>query len=158
MPKIILRTLINAPQEVCFDLSRNIDLHRISTSHTQEKAIAGVTTGLIGLNEFVTWRARHFGIWFELTTRITQFEFPFSFTDEMKKGIFSYIKHRHVFEKKGEHTLMTDEFEYASPLGILGTIADKLIVEKHLRNLLVTRNEIIKEYAEKAVVKIPKKE
>jgi hypothetical protein len=40
-----LTTVIRAPVEVCFDLSRSIDLHIISTEHTGEQAISGVTTG-----------------------------------------------------------------------------------------------------------------
>ncbi|NJM41916.1 MAG: hypothetical protein HC853_14760 [Anaerolineae bacterium] len=38
------------------------------------RAIAGVTSGLIGLGQEVTWRARHFGIWQSLTVRITEFQ------------------------------------------------------------------------------------
>lgn len=51
MPVIILHTQINAPIERCFDLSRSIDLHKISTAHTKEEAINGVTSGLINLDE-----------------------------------------------------------------------------------------------------------
>lgn len=55
MPVITLDTYIQASREVVFDLSRDIDLHQISTRHTNEKAIAGKTSGLIGLGETVTW-------------------------------------------------------------------------------------------------------
>ena len=54
MPKIKLETEINAPQKIVFDLSRSIDLHKISTKETNEEAIAGVTSGLIGENQSVT--------------------------------------------------------------------------------------------------------
>ncbi len=57
-----LSTLIAAPRERVFDLARSIDAHQKSTGRTRERAIAGVTTGLIGLNEEVTWEAFHFGI------------------------------------------------------------------------------------------------
>ena len=57
MPTIKLETIIKSTIETCFDLSRSIDLHRISTANTNEKAIDGITKGLINLNEFVTWRA-----------------------------------------------------------------------------------------------------
>jgi hypothetical protein len=59
MPTIVLKTIIAAPINVCFDLSRSIDLHKISTSDTDEQAIAGITTGLISDGEFVTWKAKH---------------------------------------------------------------------------------------------------
>lgn len=62
MPKIELTTEINAPIEICFDLSRSIDLHQLSTAKTNEKAIKGVTAGLIGPDESVTWEAVHFAL------------------------------------------------------------------------------------------------
>ena len=76
MPKIELKTKIKADRKVVFDLSRSIDLHKISTKHTNEEAIAGKTSGLIGMDESVTWRAKHFGIYQELTSKITEFDRP----------------------------------------------------------------------------------
>ncbi|MDV3308737.1 MAG: hypothetical protein LOY03_07970 [Cyclobacteriaceae bacterium] len=60
MPRIELTTIIHAPIERCFNLARSIDLHRPSVVGTKEEAVAGVTSGLIGMGEQVTWRARHF--------------------------------------------------------------------------------------------------
>src|ERR1700743_832336 len=45
MVSIVERTSIHAPIERCFYLSLNIDLHQQSTAQTQERAVAGVTTG-----------------------------------------------------------------------------------------------------------------
>lgn len=73
MPVIRVETSINASAEICFDLSRSIDLHLDSTAETGERAIAGVTSGLIGMNEHVTWRAQHLW-WQELTSKITEFD------------------------------------------------------------------------------------
>ena len=95
MPIVKLETKINSTLEICFDLSRSIDLHKISTAHTKEKAIDGVTTGLINLNEFVTWQAVHFGIKQKLTSKITAFNKPFHFRDEQVKGAFKFIIHDH---------------------------------------------------------------
>ena len=69
MPKIELTTIIDAPIERCFDLARSIDLHKLSTAGTDEEAIAGVMSGLIGKNEQVTWKAKHFGITQKLTSK-----------------------------------------------------------------------------------------
>lgn len=148
MPHIHLELQINAPIERCFDLARSIDLHKLSTGNTQEEAIAGTTSGLIGLNETVTWRAKHFGVRQKLTSKITEFERPHFFVDEMLEGAFKSIHHKHIFKQEGEATIMTDEFFYESPLGILGVFADKLFLEKYLRKLLTERNKMIKEFAE----------
>ena len=148
MPVIQLETFINAPKSIVFDLSRSIDLHKISTKHTHEKAIAGVTSGLIGSNQFVTWRARHFGIYQTLTSIITEFKQPDYFVDEMKKGLFKRFRHEHIFTALEEKTLMLDIFDYESPLGILGQIADFLFLEQYMKSLLIKRNLTIKEFAE----------
>lgn len=152
MPIIKIHTNINSNIERCFDLARSIDLHKRSTPGTQEEAIAGVTTGLIGLNETVTWRAKHFGITQTLSSKITAFEYPFHFRDEMIQGVFKSIKHDHFFsiEPNGS-TLMIDHFEFESPLGLLGHLANALFLKKYLTVLLTNRNAIIKEEAEKVI-------
>ena len=148
MPQIVLHTKINAPIEICFDLSRSIDLHMISTESSGEKAIAGCTSGLIQLGESVTWRAKHLGVWQTLTSKITRFEYPHSFTDEMVEGAFKSFRHDHVFSIEGNPTVMTDRFEFESPFGILGTIANKVFLTGYMKSLLETRNAVIKDYAE----------
>ena len=148
MPITELKTEINANKEIVFDLSRSIDLHKISTEHTNEQAIAGKTSGLIGMNESVTWKAKHFGIYQNLTSKITEFERPNYFVDEMQKGAFSEFKHEHHFSELNGGTLMTDYFNYKSPLGILGKLADKLFLKKYMTELLTERNRIVKEFAE----------
>lgn len=148
MPTIELQTRINANKSIVFDLSRSIDLHKISTAHTNEEAVAGRTTGLIELDETVTWRARHFGIYQHLTSKMTELDRPNFFADEMVSGIFRAFRHEHQFEDLPNGTLMTDVFCYQSPFGLFGRLADRVIVEKYMTGLLKTRNSIIKEIAE----------
>lgn len=148
MPLIELTTNIHAPIERCFDLSRSIDLHKLSTARTDEEAIAGVTSGLIGKDQQVTWRAKHFGITQTLTSRITKFQFPYHFRDEMVQGAFKTIQHDHLFEGIGEITVMKDKFYFESPGGILGVLANRLVLSQYLQRLLVKRNQMIKEVAE----------
>ena len=148
MPIIKLTTEIRGKIEVVFDLARSIDLHKISTAHTKEEAIAGKTSGLISLNETVTWRARHFGIWQELTSKITGFEAPNYFADEMVKGAFKNFKHEHFFEEKSGVTIMKDIFDYSSPFGLLGRSADSLFLKRYMTELLEKRNDTIKYFAE----------
>jgi ligand-binding SRPBCC domain-containing protein len=146
--KVEISTIINAPIEQCFDLARSIDLHIESTKHTGEKAIAGRTSGLIELGETVTWRAKHFGIRQNLTSKITAFDYPNSFTDEMVEGAFKSIKHQHIFFKAGGKTVMKDIFIFESPFGILGKLANFLFLRSYLENLLIKRNQVIKDAAE----------
>ena len=81
MVELIEVTLIKAPIERCFDLARSVEVHLAGNVHWGERAVAaaGVTTGLIGLGERVTWRAKHFGVWHTLTSEITAMDRPVHF-------------------------------------------------------------------------------
>lgn len=148
MPVIYLETFIDAPIEKCFDLARSIDLHMESTKHTGETAIAGKTRGLIELNETVSWRAKHLGIWQTLASKITEMEQPKYFVDEMVHGPFQAFRHEHRFEAIGNRTKMIDIFDYESPLGLLGKLADWLFLKRYMKRLLAKRNDVIKRHAE----------
>ena len=151
MPKIELITKINAPVEKVFDLARSIDLHMESTKQTGEKAIAGKTTGLIGLGETVTWRAKHFGIWQNLTSKITEFDRPNLFVDEMVQGAFKNFRHEHHFKISDDHTIMRDVFAFESPWRILGRLFNWLLLKKYMTELLIKRNQAIKKASEESV-------
>jgi ligand-binding SRPBCC domain-containing protein len=148
MPKIELVTQINAPIEKAFDLARSIDLHMKSTKQTGEKAIAGKTSGLIELGETVTWRAKHFGIWQTLTSKITEFDRPNFFVDEMVKGAFKSFRHEHRFTSVDDRTLMRDVFAFESPTGVLGRFFNWLVLTGYMTRLLEERNRVIKQTAE----------
>ena len=148
MPLIHLSTAIAAPIGMVFDLSRNIDLHQVSTAKTGERAVAGRTSGLIEKGETVTWRARHFGVWQYLTSKITEMDRPLFFIDEMVKGTFRSIRHEHRFTETAGGTLMEDHFYYKSPLGLLGRAADALFLKAYMKKLLAERNQVIKQFAE----------
>ncbi|HMX03258.1 MAG TPA: SRPBCC family protein [Chitinophagales bacterium] len=148
MSIIRLTTTIHCNIEVAFDLSRSIDLHIMSTKSTNEVAVAGVTSGLISLNESVTWEATHLGIRQQLTAKITIFERPFHFRDEMVKGAFDYFKHDHFFEAQSHTTIMTDVFEFTSPFGVVGKLFDRIFLTRYMTKFLVERNNTIKQIAE----------
>ena len=148
MPEIKLETIIDAPIERVFDLARSIDLHKLSTKGTNEEAINGKTSGLIELGETVTWRAKHFGLYQKLTVEITEYERPNMFRDIMLKGAFKSMKHTHRFEREGIKTKMIDQFEFESPYGLLGRIANSLFLKKYMTNFLIKRNKELKMFAE----------
>ncbi len=119
MPIIHLETFIRAPVEICFDLSRDVDVHAASTSITNERAVAGVTHGMLQLGDQVTWEATHLYVRQRLTSRITAFERPRMFTDEMQSGAFKHLRHKHLFEAREGGTLMIDELNFASPCAVI---------------------------------------
>ena len=148
MPKIHITTFVAAPAERVFHLSRSINLHKISTAGTNEEAIAGTTTGLINLNETVTWQARHLFKKRRFTSKITAMNTPADFTDEMVTGDFKSFKHHHYFKPIQNGTIMIDVLFFESPYGVFGRWFNKLYLKRYLEKFLTKRNNVIKEYAE----------
>jgi ligand-binding SRPBCC domain-containing protein len=149
MPRILLETHINAQVDVCFDIARSVDVHLASAGHTGERAVAGRTSGLMNLHDTVTWRARHLGVWQNLTSKISEMKAPEYFTDEMTKGAFKSFRHEHHFTKSDDGgTLMKDIFEFEAPYGVAGMVVNRLFLTAYMRRFLEERNRCIKEYAE----------
>jgi ligand-binding SRPBCC domain-containing protein len=148
MTTIRLITKIKAPIQIVFDLSRNIEVHQLSTFQSKEKAIAGRTSGLIEWNETVTWRGKHFGVYLKHKSKITEMELPAYFVDEMEQGHFKSFRHEHSFVAQNGTTVMIDFLQYETPYGIFGKLFDKMLLKKHLTDFLLKRNEFVKNLAE----------
>lgn len=144
-------TTIQAPLERCFDLARSVEVHLAGNVHFGEQAVAsaGITSGLVGLGERVTWRAKHFGVWQTLTSEMTKLDRLTYFQDRMIKGAFRWMEHDHYFRALSENeTEMKDVFRFAAPVPVLGLIAEKLVLRQYMRALLKERNLAVKEIAE----------
>lgn len=149
MAVIILYTKIKATKKIVFDLSRSIDLHKISAKKTNEKAIAGKKEGLIELNETVTWRAKHLGVYQNFTSKVIGCKESEYFADEMVSGAFKSFRHEHYFYNDSNNiTMLIDVLEFTSPLGFLGKLVDTLFLKKYMTNFLKIRNTTLKEFAE----------
>ncbi|ROS78776.1 SRPBCC family protein [Cellulomonas sp. PhB143] len=147
MPTIVLTTRVPAPVEACFALSLSVDAHTASMSASGERVVAGVASGEMGPGDTVTWRARHFGVPFTMTSRITEHDAPARFVDEQVSGPFRRWWHEHRFEVAAGGTLMTDVVRYASPAGALGRAVDRAVLTGYLTRLLRTRNRWLVEAA-----------
>jgi ligand-binding SRPBCC domain-containing protein len=144
-------TCIDAPIERCFDLARSVEVHVLGNVHYGEQAVAtaGVTSGLIGASQQVTWRAKHFCVWQQLTSEITRLDPPSYFRDVMVQGIFRSMEHDHHFRQlPSGQTEMRDIFIVAAPLPGLGRLAEILFMREYMRKLLHERNAVIKRVAE----------
>jgi ligand-binding SRPBCC domain-containing protein len=149
MQLITLETRMAAPPERCFLFSLNMDLHKESSRQTEERAIAGVTHGLIGPNETVTWQGRHFGLMLTHETLISKYDRPHYFQDIMLRGAFKSFAHDHFFDSLPDGTtLMRDELRFAAPLGAMGRVAGLLVLRRYLTGFLIERNKLIKAIAE----------
>ena len=152
MAIVKIETLIGAPIERCFDLARDIDFHVKSLGSTGERAVEGRTTGLIGLGESVTWEGHHLGMTRRFTSKITRFDRPRYFQDQMMKGAFASFVHDHRFLARGDSTLMTDVVFFRSPAGLIGALVDAVFMARYLRRLLDARARAIRDEAESRAI------
>jgi ligand-binding SRPBCC domain-containing protein len=148
MPVIEHKQFIKASLEVCFNLARDVNVHTQTTLKTKERAVGGVTKGLLEEGDSVTWEAVHFGIKQRLTSRVIFMEKPHSFVDVMVKGAFKSFIHIHQFVNEEEGTTMIDHFQYKSRFGPIGVLIDKLFLEKYMKRFIAMRATELKKIAE----------
>lgn len=144
-------TSIAAPMERCFDLARSVEVHLAGNVHWGESAVAsdGVRTGLVDLGQRVTWRAKHFGLRYSLTSEVTAMHRPSYFQDAMIRGPFRFMKHDHIFQSTSPaETEMEDVFTFAAPLPLIGTLAEIWVLRDYMQALLRERNAVLKQIAE----------
>ena len=147
--EIIVTTYIEAPQEVCFDLARDVAAHAESASFSNERLVApGKLSGLLEAGDLVCFEGRHFGLRQRFCARITLVDRPHVFVDEMVEGVFSSLRHVHEFSPSGRGTLMEDRLVWKAPLGVLGRLADVLFLKRHMEWFVRTKQSHLKRIAE----------
>jgi len=118
-------------------------------SGSNERAIAGVTSGTMALGDTVTWRAWHLGIPFRMTSQITAYEPPRRFVDEQLRGPFARWWHEHTFTALNTgDTAMVDVVRFTAPLGPVGTLVEHLALTAYMTRLLHQRNDWLKDQLE----------
>ncbi|MDH2413686.1 SRPBCC family protein [Nocardioides sp. CER19] len=150
MPTLRLETLVRASPEDCFDLSLSVDAHTASMGPSGERAVDGITEGRMGPLDTVTWRARHFGLPFRMTSTITAWDRPRRFVDEQVAGPFRSWRHEHTFTPHLDRTLMVDIATFEAPYGVLGRAAETLVLTRYLMRLLSQRNDWLRTELERA--------
>jgi ligand-binding SRPBCC domain-containing protein len=139
-----IQTFVMAPVDRVFAASLSIDDHLASMAASGEQVIAGVTAGRIGLGQSVTWRARHFGIRWTMTSQITELDEPNRFVDAQLRGPFKTFRHEHHFGAVPDGTEMLDSITFQAPLGPLGWIAERVLLSWYLPHLIGQRNDYLR--------------
>lgn len=141
-------TFINAPADVVFDLARDVEVHVASFPRSRERPVAGVTSGLLGPGDQVTWQATHFGLRWQMTSSITAFDRPRRLVDEQIRGPFATFYHEHLFVEHGDGVLMRDRVSFRVPGGPFGWIIERAGLGSYLKRLIRQRGRTIKRLAE----------
>jgi ligand-binding SRPBCC domain-containing protein len=144
-----IETMIKAPVDAVWASSLSIDAHLASMSASSERVVGGVATGQIALGETVTWRARHFGVTWTMTSKISELSAPDRFVDEQVRGPFQSFRHEHQFTSVGAATKLVDHVRFVAPLGPLGRAVESLVLGPYLRTLIGDRNNYLKAMLER---------
>ena len=152
MTRIVVETRIHAPIELCFDLARDVNSHVESSAFSSERAVApGRTQGILELGDLVAFEGRHFGVKQRFVARITLLDRPKRFDDEMVRGSFEWLRHVHEFEFNAGVTTMRDTLEWEAPFGVIGRLADRLFLRRHMHWFVSTKQNALKYIAEQRV-------
>ncbi|MFC4063426.1 SRPBCC family protein [Actinoplanes subglobosus] len=148
MPALIeVVTVIDAAPATVFDLELDVDVHAASLAGSRETASS--RRRQLTLGDEVTFRARHFGLIWRMTSRISAYERPSRFVDEQTRGPFRAMRHEHLFEARGDgSTRMTDRLTITAPFGPLGAVVTRYVLAPYLERLLRKRGDYVKRAAE----------
>ena len=84
-----------------------------------------------------------FGIQTTWVTEITHLSENAYFVDEQRVGPYRIWHHQHILEPVNKGTLMTDIVSYKPPFGVLGTIANKIIIKRKLKEIFEYRTRAL---------------
>jgi len=142
-------SIINADAATVFDLELDVDVHTESLAKSRETATTTSACRRLGLGDEVTFRARHLGRRWNMTSRITAYNRPYHFVDEQTRGPFRALRHEHHFADLGDGRIrMTDRMTVCAPLGPLGAVVTRMLLAPYLQRLLAERAAHIKRLAE----------
>ena len=144
-----ITTPVAAPPEVCFDLARDVAFHARSLAHTGERIVHQPDHALLELGDEVEFEGRHLGVRQRLRARITAFDRPHGFRDEMTRGAFRVFVHDHRFDATPSGTRMRDRVRFDAPFGVVGRLAERAVLRRYLSRLIERRAREIRREAER---------
>ncbi len=147
MERIEQRIVIAAPIDRVFhfhDDTRN--LLRITPTSIK---VTIETMGVPGLGYEVVLKVRQFGLFtMRWRVRITEYEPPTLMSDEQVSGPFAYWKQTRRLREVDGGTELTDIVEYRAPFGVLGRIANALVIRRQVLEMFTYRQQMTKQILE----------
>jgi hypothetical protein len=143
--QLVQHRTINAPIDRLFDLVRSIEAHE-ATSSIDGRAVVGKTSGLAVLNDITTWSARFFGLRFQIATRVSSFNPPYSIAENLERGLLLEFGHVYTLRVLESGLVeLEDQFIFCSPLGAW---LDALVLKPIMTRTMSARLNGLKELAE----------
>jgi ligand-binding SRPBCC domain-containing protein len=98
----------------------------------------------MGVGTLIEYRLRLHRLPVRWRTRIEAWEPPRRFVDAQIRGPYSLWEHTHTFEEDGPGaTIIEDRVRYSIPFGLLGELANRLLVQRDLRQIFDYRRDAV---------------
>jgi len=147
MITIKIETPIHSSTDICFDLACDLDLHSKTVWKWTNETVLGIG-GKINKGDTVTFRATHFFIRQDFTSKIIEYKRPTRLVDQMTKGAFKSFTHIHEFTEAERGIIMTDTLYLEAPFGIIGKIVERVILKYYMKKFILYRSRQIRKIAE----------
>jgi ligand-binding SRPBCC domain-containing protein len=97
----------------------------------------------MAVGALIDYRLHYHGVPLGWTSQIEVWERGHQFVDRQLRGPYGLWHHRHTFVDSDAGTVMQDEVHYAAPLGVLGELAQPLLLERDLRRIFDYRRDAV---------------
>ena len=91
----------------------------------------------------IEYKLRIHGLPTRWLTEITNWNPPYQFVDEQRKGPYKLWRHTHRFAPVAKGTSIVDEVHYELPLGPIGDLVHRLMVRRDVERIFDFRNSTI---------------
>lgn len=150
---LVSRTELAAPLSRVFPFFSSAENLQLLTPPGMAFQITSPRPIVMGANTLIDYRLQILGIPARWRTVIEAWRSPRGegthadamFVDAQLRGPYRAWWHEHRFRQEGDRTVMEDVVYYAPPLGPLGTMANRLVVEGQLRRIFGYRAAMIRQ-------------
>ncbi len=133
-------------EEVWDFISSPMNLKEITPAYMNFKVTSSTFKEKMYPGMMITYKVSPLaGLRLDWCTEITQVSHLKYFVDEQREGPYSIWHHQHHLEEIEGGVLMTDIIHYKVPLGILGNIANRLLLKKQLQHIFQFRFRKVEE-------------
>lgn len=119
------------------------NLLQLTPPHWRLRLLTPRTT--VAAGAVLDYRMRWLGVPLKWRAYVREYDPPYRFVDVQVRGPWARWEHRHLFLEEGGGTWVEDRITYRPPLGALGRVVHRVVVERQLRAVWAYRQARLRE-------------